>query len=362
MPTILPGKTLPRTINRLAGLSLATGLTLLAATNATAVLFLDRSLFVPLQAVILKVEARLTNGRLFVGTGVTVAPGIVLTNCHVVSDAERITVSKRAGRFEAIAQHAAGKHDLCFLKVPKWRGQPIKVATSAKPRIHQPAAAIGYTGGAEMSFSEGRVSALYPYEDSHLVQTTSGFTSGASGGALLNEAAELIGILTFRLPGRSGHYYAVPASWISDDMPRPEDWQAIGSPIAVKPFWQGQIETLPYFMQVAPLEAQSRWRDLLTLSDAWRSSNPDSVEPLITKSRALTRLNRSREAIEILTEATTQDAQNSQAWFELAQLLSDNDQPDALPPIRQRLKTLDASLLKRLDTLLADASERKSNQ
>lgn len=329
------------------------------AAPAQAVLFPDRSAFVPLQAVILKVEARLNDGRLFIGTGVTVAPGVVLTNCHVVNHAERVTVSKRAGRFEAIAQHAAGRHDLCFLKVPKWRGKSIILADSAKPGIHQPAAAIGYTGGSEMSFSEGRISALYPFEDSFLLQTTSGFSSGASGGALLDGQARLIGVLTFRLPGRSGHYYAVPSSWVRADMPGPHDWQPIGSPIASKPFWQGDIETLPYFMRVAPLEAQSRWDDLLELTEHWASSDPDSVEPLIARGRALKQLNRRAEAIAALTRATEQDSQNSQAWFDLADLLQADGRRDALESVRERLRTLDESLLERLDHQIARADNRK---
>jgi len=322
---------------------------LVFASSATAASDLDRSLFVPLRIVIVKVEARLKDGRLFVGTGVTVNPGVVLTNCHVVANAERITVSKRSGRFEAVAQHGSGHHDLCFLKVPKWRGPAIEIASSKTPRLHQAAAAIGYTGGVEISFSEGLISAIYPYENSHLIQTTSGFSSGASGGALLDTNAKLIGILTFRLPGRSGHYYAVPSAWIIEDMPTKADWQPIGTPIVNDPFWQGNIETLPYFMQVAPLEAQKRWQELLTLSNNWIASEPGTAEPLITKASAFVKLGRVSDAVVTLTAATQADSLNAQAWFELGKLFKAQGQSSKLRAVRQHLGKLDQTLLDELN-------------
>lgn len=331
----------------------------LLSNQAYAVQFFDRSKFIPLGIVIVKVEARLDDGRLFVGTGVTVGPGIVLTNCHVMPNAERITVSKRSGRFEATAQHAAGSHDLCFLKVPKWRGPAIEIASSTTPRIHQLAAAIGYTGGAQMSFSEGNISAVYPYKDSYLLQTSTGFSSGASGGALLNEQAQLIGILTFRLPGRSGHYYAVPAAWVVSDMPSDADWRPIGTPIKDQPFWQGKIETLPYFMRIAPLEAQSRWDDLLTLTKSWAMSEPESPEPLIAQGRVLSRLNRLDDAIATLARATEQDPLNSEAWLELGKALIAVGRDTELESVRQQLTALDTALLDELDLHLGTTKATK---
>lgn len=321
----------------------------LLAPAADAAPFLDRAVFIPLGIVIVKVEARRDDGRLFVGTGVTVKPGIILTNCHVVANAERITVSKRSGRFEAVAQHDAGHHDLCFLKVPTWRGPAIKIASSPTPRLRQIAAAIGYTGGVEISFSEGRISAIYPYENSHLLQTTSGFSSGASGGALLDAQARLIGILTFRLPGRSGHYYAVPSAWVVEDMPTSTDWRSIGAPIGKQPFWRGDIETLPYFMQVAPLQAQKRWEALLILSDSWIASEPEAAEPLITKANAYVELGRLSEAVSSLMSATEADSTNAQAWFELGKLLKKQGQSSELKTVKRSLGKLDQALLDELN-------------
>ncbi|MFK7966367.1 MAG: trypsin-like peptidase domain-containing protein [Burkholderiaceae bacterium] len=324
-------------------------LLILPLPAAIAADYLDRTAFIPLRVVIVKVEARLNDGRLFVGTGVTVKAGIVLTNCHVMTNAERITVSKRSGRFEAVAQHDAGHHDLCFLKVPKWRGPAIEIAPSPAPKLRQRAAAIGYTGGVEISFSEGRISAIYPYENSYLLQTTSGFSSGASGGALLDAKARLIGILTFRLPGRSGHYYAVPAAWVLEDMPTDNDWQPIGAPIINKPFWRGNIETLPYFMQVAPLQAQKRWADLVALSNRWISDEPLATEPLITKALAYVELERLDEAVSSLEAATRTDARNAQAWFELGRLLKQQGNEAQLTIVRQHLGDLDEALLEELN-------------
>ncbi len=310
----------------------------------------DRALFVPLRIVILKVEARLDDGRLQVGTGVTVAPGVVLTNCHVVENAEAISVSKRAGRWNAVAQHAVGRQDLCYLKVPGWRGPAIEFTDSPRPSLHQTTAAIGYTGGVDISFSEGEISAVHPYERSWLLQTTSVFTSGASGGALLDDRAQLMGILTFRLPGRRDHYYAVPADWVRASMPRDADWRPIGTTIVDRPFWQGKPETLPFFMQVPLLEAQQRWKALLDLSMAWESAEPKSAEPLLSKARALTQLDRHDEAIDSLVQATNVDPESPPALYQLGLALRASGRRAELDAVLARLRPLDESLADELKT------------
>lgn len=310
----------------------------------------DRARFVPLRVVILKVEARLDDGRLHIGTGVTVAPGVVLTNCHVVEHAEAITVSKRAGRWPVVAQHAIGRHDLCFLKVPGWRGSPIEFGEDRRPVLHEVAASVGYTGGAELSFTEGEITGVHAFDNAWLLQTTSAFTSGASGGALLDSQARLLGILTFRLPGRDGHYYAVPAAWVRQDMPVETDWQPVGTPIAERPFWQGERESLPYFMQVPSLEAQAGWQQLMDLADQWQRSAPESAEPLWVRGRALARLERRDEAIVSLQAATRIDQRFLRAWVDLGSMLRTAGRDDEFRQVLLTLQDLDADLARELET------------
>jgi S1-C subfamily serine protease len=319
------------------------------AANARAESAIDPRVFMPLRSSIMKIHARFDDGRVSIGTGTAIGEHIVLTNCHVVSDGERIAASIRAGRHQAVAVHAASRHDLCFLKVPAWRGPAVELAPDPGPRIRQKTVSIGYTGGAGISLSEGRISALYRFDGDRLLQTTAAFSSGASGGALLDTHGRLLGVLTFRLPGHSGHYYAVPAGWINADMPDARDWQGTGTAIAPRPFWQGAPETLPFFMQVAPLEASHRWTSLIELANRWYRSEPQSAEPLITRARAQIQLQHYAGAIDSLSEATRNDGDNAEAWFELGRVLQQLNRTSELPPVRQHLALLDPELLTALD-------------
>ena len=64
------------------------------AGTATGAERFDPARYIPLAMTVLKVEAPSLGGRMNVGTAITVAPGVVVTNCHVTRDATSIRVVK----------------------------------------------------------------------------------------------------------------------------------------------------------------------------------------------------------------------------------------------------------------------------
>lgn len=258
-------------------------------------------MFIPLSVAVTKIEAR-TADALQIGTGVTVAPGVVVTNCHVTRKALTVIVTKAGAQFPVLGQAADQAHDLCFLRVPAWRGRSLEMADDAAITPEQRVGALGYTGGVDLQFQEGLISALHRFEDSRILQTTAAFTSGASGGALLNERGELVGILTFRLRARSKHYFAVPVRWIR----RQVDALRF-EPIAPLPeqraFWEGQADALPYFMRIALLESQQQWDEMAKLAEQWSETESDNAEPLLAGSRAYQHLGREPESKKLAERA-----------------------------------------------------------
>ncbi len=313
---------------------------------------LDRSRLVPLARTVVRVEA-VADGRVRIGTGITIAPGLLVTNCHVVSGAARVRMLKRGSVWNVVSHHADGIHDLCYLWAPDWSGEPVTIADPASIRLHQRVAALGYTGGTNLSISDGEVLDLHRHDAARIVRTTAGFSSGASGGALVDETGRLVGVLTFRLPGTRDRFYALPVDWIQRFLAIPDpvfDPVATASP--VRAFWQQDIARLPYFMQAQSLEVERRWPELADLAGQWQRDDPDSVEPWIAKGKAMRELGRIDAAVRAFRRAVGVAPEHPDAWFEFGSislvLAGSRGADEALT----RLESLDPLLARRLADLI----------
>jgi serine protease Do len=166
---------------------------------------IDRSRMLYVAPSVLKIEAVSPEGRYQLGSGVIVAPGKVVTNCHVTRHAERIDVVRAGVRWRVASQAADLLRDLCVLRVPRLEGEPVAMGKAGALKAAQDVMAIGYTGGVGVQLSEGDVVALHTWSGGHIVQSSNWFSSGASGGGLFNADGALVGILTFRLRGGAKH-------------------------------------------------------------------------------------------------------------------------------------------------------------
>ena len=278
---------------------------------------LDRAHFIRLAASVVKVEVHNRNGSYSLGTAVAIAPDRVVTNCHVTRDARQITLVKGALRWAATAQSADLEHDLCLLEAPRLKATPVRLGSARDLRIGQRVGAMGFTGGIEMAFRDGLVGALHRLDGSKVIQSTTAFTSGASGGALFDHEGQLVGILTFRLPGPQGYYFSAPVDWVAARITSGEGFVGIGPLGATRSFWQRPPPDLPYFMRAARLEAGAQWSELLNLADAWAVAEDDSPEPWIARGKAYLRLDRREAAVEAFSHATVVEPASGEAWFNL---------------------------------------------
>ncbi len=158
------------------------------------------------------------------GSGVIIrSNGFILTNRHVVEDAEKIQVRLRDGRtFEATVQGVDKNSDVAVLKI-ETKGLPVaKFASSAKTRVGEFAIAIGAPFSLDYSVTFGHVSAkgrsnIVPaYSggsmlDQDFIQTDANINPGNSGGPLVNIDGEIIGINTLIRGLRTGIGFAIPS-------------------------------------------------------------------------------------------------------------------------------------------------------
>jgi serine protease Do len=279
---------------------------------------LQPAMLVAASASVVRVEADRAQGGLSIGSGVTVAPSVVVTNCHVTRDASTIRISGAGSVSAVTGQYADGVHDLCFLLVPGWTGRPVLLGAREPLQLGQAVAAIGFTGGTSKTFRLGRVQALHALEGGRVIESDTAFTSGASGGGLFDASGTLVGLLTFRLRGASGSYYSLPVRWIRERLPADDQWSDIHPLPEAMPFWQRDAATLPYFMRAAPLHAEGRWVELVELTERWSAADPRDAEPLRVRGEALRKLDRPGAAIGAYRAAVALGPEVPAAWYGLA--------------------------------------------
>lgn len=162
------------------------------------------------------------------GSGVIISSdGYIVTNNHVVQDADRISVTlndKRVLSAELIGTDPAT--DLALIKVDAVDLKPIAWGNSDSAKVGQPVLAIGNPFNLTSTVTAGIISAKArnvgiiennsgesPIES--FIQTDAAVNPGNSGGALVNDHAKLIGIVT-AIASADGYYtgysFAIPSN------------------------------------------------------------------------------------------------------------------------------------------------------
>lgn len=144
--------------------------------------------------------------------------GHILTNAHVVEDADEVTVRLTDQReFEAKVVGTDRRTDIALLKISAKNLPVVDIGESSKLEVGEWVVAIGSPFGFTNSVSQGIVSAMgrsLPGEDIvPFIQTDVSVNPGNSGGPLFNMNGEVVGINS-QIYSRSGGYmglsFAIP--------------------------------------------------------------------------------------------------------------------------------------------------------
>ncbi len=153
------------------------------------------------------------------GTGFILSnKGYIVTNNHVVKDADEIVVTNSEGKeFQAKLIGTDPKLDLALLKIESKGLRAVKLGDSDALRVGDWVVAIGNPFGLEQTVTAGIVSAKGrvigsgPYDD--FIQTDAAINPGNSGGPLFNTKGEVVGINTAifsQSGGNNGIGFAIP--------------------------------------------------------------------------------------------------------------------------------------------------------
>lgn len=128
--------------------------------------------------------------------------GYIVTNKHVINDADQIIVALQDGRiFEALLVGSDALTDLAVLKINATNLPVIPINAKRTPHIGDVVLAIGNPYNLGQTITQGIISAtgrvgLNPSGRQNFLQTDASINRGNSGGALVNSLGELMGINT----------------------------------------------------------------------------------------------------------------------------------------------------------------------
>ena len=124
--------------------------------------------------------------------------------------------------------------------------------------------------------SYGKIKALYPFQKSHIIRSSAGFTVGSSGGALFDLDFNLVGITTFKSPGRrEGYYYCLPTEWIKELL---ETKEQINLKSNAAPFWSLPEDQKPFFMRVVLPMQNEDWPLMLKIAKSWTQADEENAD------------------------------------------------------------------------------------
>lgn len=321
-------------------------LLLLGVAMAPNVMALDRGALMRAYFSVVLVRGYDAQGALAYGTGVVVGEGRVVTNCHVLRHTPQAWVSQGEQAYPIQSIHADTWRDLCLLKVERLPLKPVTLGSTADLRHGAEVAAISHSNGLPNAItSVGQIKSRYTFDGGRVVRSSARFAMGASGSPLFDAQGRLIGINTFKTPGRQAYYYAVPVEWLAQLERLPA---SSALPVAGQAFWESADDAKPYFMQSALPHLNRDWARLAEIARSWTTAEPGSAEAWYELGSAHQGLGEHAAAEAAYARAVERDPGHGPALLHLGLYAAGRGEAARADRISAHLAAIDAELQQQL--------------
>ncbi len=148
------------------------------------------------------------------GSGFFFKPGLIATNLHVLKRASQGYVKSLSDGVSYKISAVVGfdlKHDICVLKLADVGGLPLPLSTD-EVAVGDDILVAGNPEGPEASFSKGIVSGIR--SGSGLIQMDAAISPGSSGGPVVNQRGEVVGLAVSSLVEGQNLNFAVPVRYL----------------------------------------------------------------------------------------------------------------------------------------------------
>jgi serine protease Do len=237
-----------------------------------------------------QVRAYSAHGNATSGSAVLLDAERLVTNCHVTANSRDLEVVRDGRVWRAAIEARDPVHDLCILSVPGIAGAKADFSNGAV--VGQKVFAAGFLDGKQLAVSSGHIVALHEYNGAKVIQVSTPFDTGASGGGLFDEQGRLIGILTFKARVGGAYHFALPAEWVTRLHPPGREYRTADS----LAFWQQPPAKQPFFLRALSLELNQQWDALAALGETWTRQSPTNPHAWTALETALRNLRRMDDA------------------------------------------------------------------
>jgi len=154
---------------------------------------------------------------LSVGSGFFVQDGIIASNLHVMEGATsgyaKLVGQKTKYDIRGIVA-VDSDHDLVLLGISAEGVPALPLVENEKLQVGEPVFAVGNPRGLEGTFSQGIVSSIRGTGSERLLQITAPISPGSSGGPVLNDKGEVVGVSVATFRGGQNLNFAIPAAYL----------------------------------------------------------------------------------------------------------------------------------------------------
>ena len=297
---------------------------------------------------VVKVHVANDKGNHGVGSGVVVAKNYIVTNCHVIANSQGIHVTKYGISYSPDALIADWKSDLCILKFKFLELKPVTMKKTADVEYETDVFTKSYGGNsARPGSSFGTVKAKFDFDGHQIIQSSASFMLGASGGGIFNYQGELLGITTFKTPGRSAFYYSMPVEIIEEMLTKGEEVSITTAP--ERAFWDQPEEDQPYFMRVVSALNKKDWNKLKIISEDWVKSEPEADESNFHLGLANYHQENQDDAYKLFKKVVSQNKKHTLSYLYLYKIAKANNNQIEMVEYKKNVEQLDSNINLEMD-------------
>ncbi len=311
---------------------------------------IDQSKILHAMQSVVMVRGYNASGGLSYGSGVMVGDNKVLSNCHVFRSTKQPWVSRGEDTYQIVSVQADRWHDLCLLTTYGLPFTAMPLGEGNNLQRGQEVLAIGHSNGVPAPLtSEGVVKSTYEFEGGRIIRSTAQFRMGASGSGIFDMEGKLLGINTFKTPGRPAYFYSLPIEWLAnvEKLPVETDFPILG-----KAFWEADDDKKPFFMQIAIPEINQDWLMLAQVSQKWIDTDAKNSDAWYELGVAHENLNKIDEAKAAYQQSAALDATNTDALFRLGVIAQSVGDKVAMHDVNLAIAKVDKNLAQQYSQML----------
>ena len=151
------------------------------------------------------------------GSGFIVkSDGVIVTNNHVIADATEVAIKLPSGEMyrNVSLLKSDSVNDLAFLKIEAVDLPAIPLGNSNDVKVGDEVLLVGTPKGLEQTVSNGLISGIRIEDGTRVLQTSAAASPGSSGGPLLNQKGEVIGVMSFKVVNGDDLNFTIPINYV----------------------------------------------------------------------------------------------------------------------------------------------------